>query len=52
MAEFTLPANSKVKIGDTYKGPADAGEMRAFKVYRYDPDNGEEFRFIINSIDI
>ena len=24
MAEFTLPANSKVGVGDTYKAPAGA----------------------------
>ena len=41
MAEFTLPANSKVKIGNTHKGPDDAGDIRAFKVYRYDPDSNE-----------
>ena len=35
MAEFTLPANSKVKIGNTHIGPEDAVDIRAFKVYRY-----------------
>ena len=52
MAEFRLPANSKVKIGNTYKGPADAVEMRSFKVYRYDPDNKENPRLDTFQIDL
>jgi len=41
MAEFTLPANSKVKIGNTHKAPDSAKRVRAFKIYRYDPDKGD-----------
>ena len=52
MAEFTLPANSKVKIGNTYKGPDDAGDVRAFKVYRYDPDSNETPRLDTYEIDL
>ena len=40
MAEFTLPKNSKVKPGKTFKAPADARDVRVFKVYRYAPDSG------------
>ena len=52
MAEFTLPANSKVKIGNTHKGPGDAGDIRAFKVYRYDPDSDETPRLDTYEIDL
>ena len=52
MAEFTLPANSKVKIGNTHKGPDDAGDIRAFKVYRYDPDSNETPRLDTYEIDL
>ena len=52
MAEFTLPANSKVKIGNTHKGPDDAGDVRAFKVYRYDPDSNETPRLDTYEIDL
>ena len=52
MAEFTLPANSKVKIGNTYKGHEDAGDIRAFKVYRYDPETAENPRLDTYEIDL
>jgi succinate dehydrogenase / fumarate reductase iron-sulfur subunit len=41
MAEFTLPANSKVGVGDTYKAPAGATKIKTFKVYRWSPDDGK-----------
>ncbi|MFV3131703.1 succinate dehydrogenase iron-sulfur subunit [Niveispirillum sp. KHB5.9] len=45
MAEFTLPANSKVKPGKTIKSAsADAKRTRTFRIYRYDPDTGENPR--------
>src|SRR5690348_5440982 len=41
MAEFTLPAHSKVKTGVTHPAPANAKRTRTIRVYRYDPDTGE-----------
>ncbi len=41
MAEFTLPANSKVGVGKTYKAPAGAKRVKEFKVYRWNPDDGK-----------
>ncbi|MDA1309854.1 MAG: succinate dehydrogenase iron-sulfur subunit [Proteobacteria bacterium] len=52
MAEFTLPANSKVKIGNTHKAPEGAKRVRAFKIYRYDPDKGENPRLDTFEIDL
>jgi succinate dehydrogenase / fumarate reductase iron-sulfur subunit len=52
MAEFTLPANSKVKIGDTYAAPSEAKRVRAFKIYRYDPDRGENPRLDTFELDL
>ena len=52
MAEFWLPANSKVKIGNTHSGPKDAADIRAFKVYRYDPDSNETPRLDTYEIDL
>jgi succinate dehydrogenase / fumarate reductase, iron-sulfur subunit len=52
MAEFTLPANSKVKIGDTHKAPEGAKRVRSFKIYRYDPDKGENPRLDTFEIDL
>jgi succinate dehydrogenase / fumarate reductase iron-sulfur subunit len=40
MAEFTLPRNSKVGKGKTVKAPADAKRVKDFKVYRWNPDDG------------
>ena len=40
MVEFALPANSKVVEGKTHKAPAGTKNIRVFKVYRYDPDDG------------
>ncbi|MBM3643257.1 MAG: succinate dehydrogenase iron-sulfur subunit [Alphaproteobacteria bacterium] len=40
MAEFTLPANSKVGVGETYKASPEAKNVRRFKVYRWTPDDG------------
>ena len=46
MAEFALPKNSKVKKGKVWPAqPAANGKKpkrsKDFKVYRYDPDSGE-----------
>ncbi len=44
MAEFLLPKNSKIKKGRHHKAPDGAGKTRRFKVYRYDPDTGDNPR--------
>src|SRR6266446_5924805 len=41
MAEFTLPANSKIGFGKTVPGPPGATRVREFKVYRWNPDDGK-----------
>jgi len=40
MAQLTLPKNSKIDkaAGKTFKAPAGAKNVKAFKIYRYDPD--------------
>jgi len=53
MAEFTLPANSKIKgKGTVHKAPSGAGKVRNFKVYRYDPDSGENPRYDTFEVDL
>ena len=53
MAEFTLPANSKVrKDGRVFKAPAGAKNVRVFKIYRYDPDSTENPRLDSYEIDM
>ncbi len=41
MAEFTLPANSKVGAGKTHDAPPGATNARDFRVYRWTPDDGQ-----------
>ena len=52
MVEFSLPTNSKVKIGNEYKAAAGAKRVKAFKVYRYDPDTGQNPRVDTYEIDL
>src|SRR3981081_4255411 len=40
MAEFALPANSKIGVGETYKAAAGTKNIRRFKVYRWSADDG------------
>ena len=41
MAEFTLPANSKIGVGKSVPAPAGARRVREFKIYRWNPDDGK-----------
>ncbi|RTM08728.1 MAG: succinate dehydrogenase iron-sulfur subunit, partial [Bradyrhizobiaceae bacterium] len=41
MVEFALPKNSKITGGKTWPKPAGATELREFKVYRWNPDDGK-----------
>ena len=41
MVELTLPKNSKVGKGKTYKAPAGAKRVKEFKIYRWNPDDGK-----------
>ncbi len=43
MAEFKLPSNSIVKEGKTFHSTGN--KKRVFRVYRYDPDSGENPRY-------
>ena len=53
MAEFTLPKNSKIRgKGREHKAAPDASRVKRFKVYRYDPDSGENPRYDIFEVDL
>ena len=53
MAEFKLPANSIVrKNGRRHEAPAEATNVRTFKIYRYDPDTGENPRVDTYEVDM
>ncbi|GIX22751.1 MAG: succinate dehydrogenase iron-sulfur subunit [Gammaproteobacteria bacterium] len=52
MAEFRLPAHSKVKPGRVHQAPAEARQPRWVAVYRYDPDSGENPRLDRYQVDL
>jgi len=52
MAEFTLPKNSRVKEGKTFKAADDSKNVKRFRVYRYDPDSGENPRMDTYELDM
>ena len=44
MAEFTLPKNSRVGKGKTFSAADGATRRKVFRIYRWDPDSGENPR--------
>lgn len=52
MVELALPKNSKVMRGKTHKAPAGAKRIKRFKIYRYDPDLGENPRLDTFEVDL
>src|SRR5215211_1037227 len=41
MAEFSLPANSKVGAGKTWPAPPSPQRLRRFRIYRWNPEDGK-----------
>jgi succinate dehydrogenase / fumarate reductase iron-sulfur subunit len=41
MVELTLPKNSQIKEGKTWPKPEGATNLREYRVYRWNPDDGE-----------
>jgi succinate dehydrogenase / fumarate reductase iron-sulfur subunit len=52
MAQFRLPENSRIGPGRSHAAPADAKEVRTFRIYRFDPDSGENPRVDIYQVDL
>jgi succinate dehydrogenase / fumarate reductase iron-sulfur subunit len=52
MAQFRLPANSRIKKGRVHSAPKGARNSRRFQVYRYDPDTGENPRVDSYEVDL
>ncbi len=53
MVELTLPKNSKISKGKTWQSPesSDAGPLKTFRIYRFDPESGENPRWDTYNID-
>ena len=52
MVEFTLPANSKIIEGKTYGALDGAKNVKAFKVYRWSPDDEDNPRIDTYHVDL
>jgi succinate dehydrogenase / fumarate reductase iron-sulfur subunit len=52
MAEFTLPAHSKVVEGKAHPAPAGARRTKAFKIYRWDPEGAGNPRLDTYQVDL
>src|SRR5580658_5321061 len=52
MAEFRLPANSRLIKGVTHRAAAGAAEVRTFRIYRFNPDSGENPRLDSFELDV
>jgi succinate dehydrogenase / fumarate reductase iron-sulfur subunit len=51
MVELTLPKNSKVTEGKTWPKPANAKRPREYRIYRWNPDDGQNPRVDTYTID-
>jgi succinate dehydrogenase / fumarate reductase iron-sulfur subunit len=52
MATFSLPKNSTITGKGRHHAAATQGRIKKFKVYRYDPDSGENPRYDTFEIDL
>jgi succinate dehydrogenase / fumarate reductase, iron-sulfur subunit len=52
MAEFKLPKNSTISEGKTHRAPSGSRNVKAFKVYRWDPDGNANPRTDTYEIDL
>ena len=52
MAELTLPKNSRIMPGKTWPKPAGATRLKEYRIYRYDPDSGQNPRLDTYFVDL
>ncbi|AGM41201.1 succinate dehydrogenase iron-sulfur subunit [Spiribacter salinus M19-40] len=52
MAQFILPPNSRIKQGEHHAAPEGVANTRIFKVYRWEPDSGENPRLDTYEVDL
>ncbi|XVN42404.1 MAG: succinate dehydrogenase iron-sulfur subunit [Candidatus Rickettsia vulgarisii] len=52
MAELRLPPNSKIHKGITHKSSGEPAKPRNIKIYRYDPDSGDNPRIDTYELDL
>ncbi len=52
MVQFRLPKNSRVTEGRTWPRPEGAGRLKEFRIYRYDPESGDNPRIDTYYVDL
>jgi succinate dehydrogenase / fumarate reductase iron-sulfur subunit len=52
MVEFALPKHARVRPGRVVKAPPGAEAVKAFQIYRYDPDEGQNPRLDTFEVDL
>jgi succinate dehydrogenase / fumarate reductase iron-sulfur subunit len=52
MAEFRLPKNSRIREGKHFPAPDGASRVKSFRIYRWDPDSGENPRIDRFDVDL
>ena len=52
MVEFALPKNSRIRVGKKWPGPDSGASIRKFRIYRWNPDDGETPQLDTYSIDL
>ena len=52
MVAFNLPANSRIGRGKTHKAPTGTKRVREFRIYRWNPDDGQNPRTDTYEIDL
>ena len=52
MVAFNLPVNSRIGQGKTYKAPSGAKRVREFRIYRWNPDDGQNPRMDTYEVDL
>jgi len=52
MVEFRLPKNSRITVGKTWPRPKGASNVKKFKIYRWNPDTGENPRLDVYFVDM
>jgi len=52
MVEFTLPKNSRVTQGRRWPAPLQAQDLREYRIYRWNPDDGQNPRVDTYQVDV
>lgn len=52
MSKFRLPKNSRISKGREYNAPTDAKNTKTFRIYRYEPESGDNPRVDRFTIDL